>query len=142
MCRYLRHKPLLRILVLLMALAAPEVQRMKSSMLFSQNLYTSKRRSRKFLLLRLGCPGWIHISRKHLDFATRLTEMEQNFNTFTARRCKVETYAASASNVSGSTRSLLSLKQVDGSTSAGSHGPGSSNDNRNTRRRFHIFKPC
>ena len=74
MCRHLRHKPLLRILVLLMALAptsmvwapALEVQWMKSSMLFFRNLYTSKRRSRKFLLSRIVCPAWIHISRKHL----------------------------------------------------------------------------
>ena len=62
--------------------------------------------------------------------------MEQNFSTLTARLCKVETYAASASNVSGSARSWPSLEQVDGSTAAGSHGPGASNDNRNTRRRL------
>ena len=125
-CRYLRHKPLLRISVLLMTLAptsmvwAPvlEVQRKKTSMLFFRNLYTSKRRSRKFLLLRIGCPAWIHISRKHF-FATGLTEMEQNFSTLIARLCQVETYAASASSVSGSARSWPLLEQVDGSTAAG-----------------------
>ena len=62
--------------------------------------------------------------------------MEQNFSTLTARVGEVETYAASASNVSGSARSWPSLEQVDGSTAAGSQGPGSSNDNRNTRRRL------
>ena len=41
---------------------APEILRMKSSMLFSQNLYSSKRRSLKFLFSTV----WIHISRKHL----------------------------------------------------------------------------
>ena len=74
--RFLTHpcSSLLRVLVLFMALAptlmvwapAPEVPRMRSSMLFFQNLYISKHRSRKFLLSRLGCPLWIHISRKHL----------------------------------------------------------------------------
>ena len=64
--------------------------------------------------------------------------MEQNFNNLTARVCKVETYAASASNISGSARSWPSLEQVDGSTAAGSRGPGSSSDNRNTRRRLDI----
>ena len=73
------------------------------------------------------------------DFAARLSEMEQNFSTFTARMCKFETYAASASNVSGSARSWPLVGQVDGSTAAGSHGPGSSDDNRNTRRRLDTF---
>ena len=77
--RYLWRKLLLRIWVLLMALAptsmvwtpALEVQRMESSMLSVQNLYTSKRRSRKFLLSRMGCPASIHISRKHLETLQR-----------------------------------------------------------------------
>ena len=77
-----------------------------------------------------------HITKTLEDFATRLTEMEQNFSTLTARMCKVETYAASASIVSGSARSWPSGEQVDGSTAAKSHGPGSSDDNRNTRRRL------
>ena len=77
-----------------------------------------------------------HITTTLGDFATRLAEMEQNFSTLTARLCKVEIYAASASNVSGSARSWPSLEQDDGSTAAGPHGPGSSNDNRSTRRRL------
>ena len=77
-----------------------------------------------------------HTTKTLGDFETRLTEMEQNFSTLTARVCKVETYAASASNVSGSARSWPSGEQVDGSTAAGSHGPGSSDDDRNTRRRL------
>ena len=79
-----------------------------------------------------------HIAKTLGDFATRLTEMEQNFSTLTARLCKVETYAASASNISGSARSWPSLEQVEGSTAAGSHGPGSSSENRNTRRSLDI----
>ena len=63
-------------------------------------------------------------------------EMEQNFSNLTARVCKVETYAASASDVSGSARSWSSVEQIDGSTAAGSHGLGSSDDNRNTRGRL------
>ena len=66
-------------------------------------------------------------------------EMEQNFHHFTARMCKVETYAASASNVSGSARSWSSVEHVDGSTAARSHGLGSSDNNRNTRRTLDIF---
>ena len=134
-----------RMLVLLIVLVmtsmewapAPEILCMKSSMLLFQNLYSSKRRSLKFLLSRHGCPVWIHISRKTLgDFSTRLTEMEQNFSALTARMCKFETNAASASNVSGLARSWPTLEQVDDSTAAGSDGPGSSDDNRNTRRRL------
>ena len=75
-----------------------------------------------------------HISKTLGDFASRLTEMEQNFSAISARMCKFETCAASASNVSGSARSWPTLEHVDGSTAAGSHGPGSSDDNRNTRR--------
>ena len=109
---------LLPILVLFMALAptlmvwapAPEVPRMKSSTPSFQNLHTSKRRSRRFLLSRLGCLVWLHISRKHLGILRPDLQ----------RWCKVETYAASASNVSGSARSWPSLEQVDGSTAAGS----------------------
>ena len=79
-----------------------------------------------------------HISKTVGDFASRLTEMEQYFSAITARVCKFETYAASASIVSGSARSWPTLEHVDGSTAAGSHGPGSPDDNRNTRRRLDL----
>ena len=78
-----------------------------------------------------------HITKTLGDFAARRTEMEQNFSTLKAHMCKVETCAAS--NVSGSSRSWPSVEQVDCSTAAGSHGPGSSDDNRNTRRRLDTF---
>ena len=80
-----------------------------------------------------------HITKTLGDFATRLAAIEQNFSTFSARLWKVETYAASASHVSGSARSWPSVEQVDGSTAARSHGPGSSGANRNTRRRLDTF---
>ena len=69
-------------------------------------------------------------------------EMELNFIHLTARMCQVETHAASASNVSGSARSWPSVEQVDGSTASGSHGPGSSDDNRNTPRRLDTLSPA
>ena len=65
--------------------------------------------------------------------------MEQNVSTLTARLCKIEGDMVSASSVSGSARSRNVLGQNDGSTAAGSlgsNGPGSSEDNRNTRRRL------
>ena len=74
MCRYLQRQPLLLILVLLIVLAptsmvrAPALvsQRMRSSTPSFRSLRNSKSRSRKSLLLRIGCPVWIHISRRHL----------------------------------------------------------------------------
>ena len=86
-------------------------------------------------------PAWMsrmdsRSSKTFWDFAIGLTEMEQNFSALTARMCKFETYAASASNVSGSARYWPTFEQVDGSAAALSHGPGSSDDNRNTRRRL------
>ena len=72
-------------------------------------------------------------------FSTKMAsfaEMEQNYGSLTARLCKVEGDIVSASSVSGSARSWNVLGQNDGSTAAGSHGPGSSDDHRNTRRRL------
>ena len=87
--------------------------------------------SLKLVLSRDGCPAWIHISRKHLGIL-RLDLQRWNRNSvlsLIARMCKFETCTASASNV---------FEQVDGSTAAGSHCPGSSDDSRNTRRRIDI----
>ena len=72
-------------------------------------------------------------------FSTKMVafpEVDQNFSVLTARMFKVETCAASASSVSSSARSWPSPGQVDGSTAAGSHDPGSSENRRNTRRRL------
>ena len=62
--------------------------------------------------------------------------MEHNFSALSARTCKIETNAVSASSVSGSARSWPLPGQVDGSTAVGSHDPGSSEEGRNTRRRL------
>ena len=114
-----------------------EVQRMRSSKPSIQKLYTSRRGSHKSLLSRDGCPEWTHTSQVPFGgFAARLTEMEQNFSALTARMCKIETNAASASGVAGSARSWPSPGQVDGSTVARHHDPGSSEEGRNTRRRL------
>ena len=63
-------------------------------------------------------------------------EMEQNYSSLTARLCKVEGDIVSASSVSGTARSWNVLSQNDGSTAAGFHAPGSSDDHRNTPRRL------
>ena len=119
---------------------AQEVPRMRSSMPSFKICRFRKHRWRKFLLSRLGMSRMdSNITKTLGDFATRLAEVEQNFSTFSARLCKVETKAASASNISGFGRSWPSLEQVDGSTAAGSPWPGSSDDNRNTRRRLDTF---
>ena len=114
------------------------VQRMKSSMLSSRNLYTLKRRSRRFFLLRTGCPEWIRISQKHLE----IWRLEQNFNALATRMYKFETGAASGSSGPGSARSWNLLGHSDGSTatgSLGSHGLGSSDDNRIARHALDTF---
>ena len=71
-----------------------------------------------------------------------VSTLTENVNSLTARICKIETNATSISSVSDSASSWNLLGQSDGSTatgSRGSHGPGSSDDNRNTRRRLETF---
>ena len=135
----------LRMLVHLMVLVttsmewapAQEVLWTKNSMPSSQNVYTFETQIAQIPALTTWMSRMNSQITKTLgDFASRLTDMEQNFSAITARVCKFEAYAASASNVSGSAKSWPTLEQVDGSTAAGSHGPGSSDDNRNTRRRL------
>ena len=75
------------------------------------------------------------LSAKMASFAAS----EQNGSTLTARLCKIEGDMVSALSFSGSARSWNILGHSDGSTAAGSlgsHGPGSSVDNRNTQRRL------
>ena len=115
---------------------------MKSSMLSSRNLYTLKRRSRRsrrFLLLRSGCPGWIRTSQKHLEI---LRLDLRRWNALSTHMCKLETGAAAGSSGPNSARSWNMPGHSDGSTatgSLGSHGPVLSDDNRNTRRRLDTF---
>ena len=54
--------------------------------------------------------------------------LTENVNSLTTRICHIES--------SRSARSWNSLGHSDGSTATGSHGPGLSDDNRNTRRRL------
>ena len=70
---------------------------------------------------------------------TKITNIEQSVGSLVARVTSSETNAASGSSSPDSTRSWNMLGQSTGSTatgSLGSHGPGSSDDNRNTRRRL------
>ena len=71
-----------------------------------------------------------------------LTNIEQMVSSLAARVTALETNATSVSSGSSSARSWKKLGRSDGSTaigSLGSHGPGSSDDNRNTRRRLDTF---
>ena len=71
-----------------------------------------------------------------------LTHIEQMVSSLAARVTALETNATSVSSGSSSARSWNILGHCDGSTatgSLGSHGPGSSDDNRNTRRRLDTF---
>ena len=64
-----------------------------------------------------------------------VSTLTENVRSLTARICKIEANATSSSSGSGSASSWNLLGQSDGSTateSLGSHGPGSSDDNRNT----------
>ena len=72
----------------------------------------------------------------------RLQNIEQIVGRLVARVTSLETNAASGSSGPDSARSSNVLGQSNGSTatgSLGSHGPGSSDDNRNTRRRLDTF---
>ena len=70
---------------------------------------------------------------------TKITNIEQIVGSLVARVISLETDAASGSSSPDSTRSWNMLGHSDGSTatgSLGSHDPGSSDDNKNTRRRL------
>ena len=71
-----------------------------------------------------------------------LTNIEQMVSSLAAFVTAVETNATSVSSGSSSARSWNIHGHSDGSTatgSLGSHGPGSSDDSRNTRRRLDAF---
>ena len=72
----------------------------------------------------------------------KITNIEPMVSSLAARVTALETNAASVSSGCGSARSWNILGHIDGSTatgSLGSHGPGSSDDSRNTRRRLDTF---
>ena len=85
------------------------------------------------------------LSAKMASFAAleqNVSTLTENVSSLTARICKIETNATSVSSGSDSARSWNILGHSKGSTAAGSlgsHGPGSSDDSRNTRRRLDTF---
>ena len=118
-----------------------------------QHLHTLRYKLRSFLLTHRGRPKWMHffstghtemdahVTKTFCGFVAGLTEMEQNFSARTARMCKVDTGVTQASSVSRSPGgSSPSLEQVDCSTATWSRYQGSSNENRNTRRRLDTDK--
>ena len=82
-------------------------------------------------------PRW-----RRLQHWNRASALLQNLSSLTARICKIETDATSLSSGSDSARSWNILGHSNSSTAAGSlgsHGPGSCDDSRNTRRRLEKF---
>ena len=76
------------------------------------------------------------------SIANQIMNIDQSVDGLAARVEALETNATSVSSGSGSARSWNILGHSDGTTatgSLGSHGPGSSDDNRNTRRRLDTF---
>ena len=73
---------------------------------------------------------------------TKITSIEQLVGSFVARVTSLETNAAYGSSSPDSARSWNMLGQRNGSKATGSlvsHGPGSCDDSRNTRRRLDTF---
>ena len=82
------------------------------------------------------------LSQTVASYDAKITNIEQMVSSLAARVTTLETNASSVSSGSGSARSWNTLGHSDGSTatgSLGSRGPGSSDDNRNTRRRLDTF---
>ena len=84
------------------------------------------------------------LSAKMASFAAseQNVTLTENVSSLTARICQIETNATSVSSGSDSARSWNILGHSNGSTAAGSlgsHGPRSSDDSRNTRRRLDTF---
>ena len=82
------------------------------------------------------------LSQTVASYDAKIADIEQMVSSLAARVTALETNATSVSSGSGSARSWNILGHSDGSTatgSLGSHGPGSSDDNRNTRRRLDTF---
>ena len=81
----------------------------------------------------------LSLTQSAVTITNKIANVEQVVDILAARVVALETSAASASSISGSARSWPSPGPVDGSAATGSHGPGSSDDNRNTRRRLDTF---
>ena len=156
MCRYLRRQPLLRIWVLATVLfltlkeweVIPQVLWRKNS---KSCLPKDSPSSRSISQHWLQFPWSYRVSADLKTVSLSLTQsvasitykisnIEQSVDGLAARVAALEAGAASVSSGSGSARSWNVLGHCDGSTAAtgslGSHGPRSSDDNRNTRRRL------
>ena len=79
------------------------------------------------------------LSQTVASYTAKITSVGQIDSSVAARVATLETGAASASSGSGAARSWNLFGQADGSIAAGCHGPGSSDENRNTRRRLDTF---
>ena len=89
-------------------------------------------------LLALAAPSMTHLPRWRCLQQWNRTSAQ----SYKKYQCKIETNATSVSSGSGSATSWNLLGRSDGSTatgSLGSHGPGSSDDICNTRRRLDTF---
>ena len=79
------------------------------------------------------------LSQTVASYDAKITNIDQMVSSLAARVTTLETNATTVSSGSGSARSWNMLGQSTGSTatvSLGAHGPGSSDLNRNTRRRL------
>ena len=79
------------------------------------------------------------LSQTVASYNAHIANIEQIISSLAARVTTLETKATSVSSFCGSARSRNILGHGDGSTATGSLGPGSSDDNRNTRRGLHAF---
>ena len=143
MCQYLRYQPPLRIWVLLTVLFLTSeeqdtvpVRWRRKSIKCSYTLQNCRYSCRVFpdskIASRRSPRQWLHIMQKSQN-------IEQIVSSLAARVTALETNATSVSSGSGSARSWNILRRGDGSGSLGSRGPGSSDDNRNTRRKLDTF---
>ena len=81
----------------------------------------------------------LSLAKSVATITNKISSVEQVVGGLAARVAACKAGAASASSVSSSGRSWPSLGQVDASTAAGSHDPGSAGEGRNTRRRLGTF---
>ena len=137
MCRYLHRHPLL-ILVLLIVLAPTSmVGGTRPGITTDEKLDALLSQFAQFKEQIAQIPSLTNwMSRMDSHITRTLGDLcDQTYRDGTGFQHPHCTYVPGR-DISGSARSWPSVEQVDGSTAAGPHGPGSSDDNRNTRRRL------
>ena len=128
----------------------PQVQWRKNSKPCSQkDLPSSRSTSQHWHSIPMLVQGFtrfensiLSLSQSAASVTNKISNIEKSVDGLAARVAALEDTAASVSSGSGSARSWNVLGHSDGSTatgSLGSRGPGSSDDNRNTRRRLETF---